>query len=98
MRTLYKTQKRKDLLPVNDRQQSKYMVLGYYPSLDRIKRELFANLAAAQAGFRDIVADFRKMYGTDNVEAVTRVAGAFVSFRMYTEEYTGTAYVEIIKI
>lgn len=44
------------------------------------------------------MADFRKMYGTDNVEAVTRVAGAFVSFRMYTEEYTGTAYVEIIKI
>lgn len=75
-----------------------YMVLGYYPSIDRIKREFFANLAAAPAGFRDMVADFRKMYGTDNVEAVTRVAGAFVSFRMYTEEYTGTAYVEIIKI
>lgn len=45
-----------------------------------------------------LMADFRKMYGTDNVEAVTRVAGAFVSFRMYTEEYTGTAYVEIVKI
>lgn len=71
----------------------KYVVLAYYPSLDRIKREFFANLAAAQAGFRDIVADFHKMYGTDNAEA-----GAFVSFRMYTEEYTGTAYVEIVKI
>ena len=76
----------------------KYMVLAYYPSLDRIKRVVCANMADAQARFRDIVADFRKMYGTDNVEAVTRVAGAFVSFRMYTEEYTGTAYVEIIKI
>ena len=74
------------------------MVLAYYPSLDRIKRVVCSNLADAQAGFRDILADFRKMYGTDNVEAVTRVAGAFVSFRMYTEEYTGTAYVEIIKI
>lgn len=69
------------------------MVLAYYPSIDRIKRELFANLAAAPAGFRDMVADFRKMYGTDN-----GVAGAFVSFRMYTEEYTGTAYVEIVRI
>lgn len=76
----------------------KYMVLAYYPSLDRIKRELFANLADAQAGFRDIVADFRKMYGTDNAESATREAGAFVSFRMYTEAYTGTAYVEIVKI
>ncbi len=76
----------------------KYVVLAYYPSLDRIKREFFANLAAAQAGFRDIVADFHKMYGTDNAEATTREAGAYVSFRMYTEEYTGTAYVEIIKI
>ena len=75
----------------------KYMVLAYYPSLDRIKRVVCANMAAAQAGFRDIVADFRKMYGTDNAEAVTREAGAFVSFRMYTEAYTGTAYVEIIK-
>ena len=74
------------------------MVLAYYPSIDRIKRVVYANLADAQAGFRDIVADFRKMYGTDNVEAVTRVAGAFVSFRMYTEEYTGTAYVEIVRI
>ena len=76
----------------------RYMVLAYYPSIDRIKRVVCANMADAQASFRDIVADFRKMYGTDNVEAVTRVAGAFVSFRMYTEEYTGTAYVEIIKI
>lgn len=76
----------------------KYMVLAYYPSIDRIKRVVCANMADAQARFRDIVADFRKMYGTDNVAAVTRVAGAFVSFRMYTEEYTGTAYVEIIKI
>ena len=76
----------------------KYVVLAYYPSLDRIKRELFANLAAAQTKFRDIVADFRKMYGTDNAESATREAGAFVSFRMYTEEYTSTAYVEIIKI
>lgn len=75
-----------------------YMVLAYYPSLDRIKRVVCANLADAQAGFRDIVADFRKMYGTDNAESATREAGAFVSFRMYTEEYTGTAYVEIIKI
>lgn len=74
------------------------MVLAYYPSLDRIKRVVYANLAAAQAGFRDIVADFRKMYGTDNAEATTREAGAYVSFRMYTEEYTSTAYVEIIKI
>ena len=74
------------------------MVLAYYPSIDRIKRVVYANLADAQAGFRDIVADFRKMYGTDNAESVTREAGAFVSFRMYTEEYTGTAYVEIIKI
>lgn len=76
----------------------KYMVLAYYPSLDRIKRVVCANLADAQAGFRDIVADFRKMYGTDNAESATREAGAFVSFRMYTEAYTGTAYVEIIKI
>lgn len=76
----------------------KYMVLAYYPSIDRIKRVVCANMADAQARFRDIVADFRKMYGTDNVEAVTRVAGAFVSFRMYTEEYTGTAYVEIVRI
>lgn len=76
----------------------KYMVLAYYPSIDRIKRVVCANLADAQAGFRDIVADFRKMYGTDNAESVTREAGAFVSFRMYTEAYTGTAYVEIIKI
>lgn len=76
----------------------KYMVLAYYPSLDRIKRVVYANLADAQAGFRDIVADFRKMYGTDNAESATREAGAFVSFRMYTEEYTGTAYVEIVKI
>lgn len=76
----------------------KYMVLAYYPSLDQIKRVVCANLEDAQAGFRDIVADFRKMYGTDNAEAVTREAGAFVSFRMYTEEYTGTAYVEIVKI
>lgn len=75
-----------------------YMVLAYYPSIDRIKRVVCANLADAQAGFRDIVADFRKTYGTDNAESVTREAGAFVSFRMYTEEYTGTAYVEIIKI
>ena len=74
------------------------MVLAYYPSLDRIKRELFANLAAAQTKFRDMVADFRKMYGTDNAESATREAGAFVSFRMYTEAYTSTAYVEIIKI
>lgn len=74
------------------------MVLGYYPSIDRIKRELFANLAAAPAGFRDMVADFRKMYGTDNVETTTREAGAFVSFRMYTEEYASTAFVEIVKI
>ena len=76
----------------------KYMVLAYYPSIDRIKREVCANMAAAQARFRDIVADFRKMYGTDNAEAATREAGAFVSFRMYTEAYTSTAYVEIIKI
>lgn len=76
----------------------KYMVLAYYPSIDRIKRVVCANLEDAQAGFRDIVADFRKMYGTDNAEAVTREAGAFVSFRMYTEVYTGTAYVEIVKI
>lgn len=76
----------------------KYMVLGYYPSLDRIKRVVYANLSDAQAGFRDIVADFRKMYGTDNAESATREAGAFVSFRMYTESYTGTAYVEIVKI
>lgn len=76
----------------------KYMVLAYYPSLDRIKRVVYANLSDAQAGFRDIVADFRKMYGTDNAESATREAGAFVSFRMYTEEYTGTAYVEIVKI
>ena len=76
----------------------KYVVLAYYPSLDRIKREFFANLSDAQAGFRDIVADFRKKYGTDNAETTTREAGAFVSFRMYTEEYTGTAYVEIVKI
>ena len=76
----------------------KYVVLAYYPSIDRIKREVCANMAAAQARFRDIVADFRKMYGTDNAEAATREAGAFVSFRMYTEEYTSTAYVEIIKI
>lgn len=76
----------------------KYMVLAYYPSLDQIKRVVCANLSDAQAGFRDIVADFRKMYGTDNVESATREAGAFVSFRMYTEEYTGTAYVEIVKI
>ena len=76
----------------------KYMVLAYYPSIDRIKRVVYANIADAQAGFRDIVADFRKMYGTHNAESATREAGAFVSFRMYTEEYTGTAYVEIIKI
>ena len=76
----------------------KYVVLAYYPSLDRIKRVVYANLEDAQAGFRDIVADFRKMYGTDNVESATREAGAFVSFRMYTEAYTSTAYVEIIKI
>lgn len=76
----------------------KYVVLAYYPGLDRIKRVVCANLEDAQAGFRDIVADFRKMYGTDNAEATTREAGAFVSFRMYTEAYTGTAYVEIIKI
>lgn len=74
------------------------MVLAYYPSFDRIKRVVCANMADAQARFRDIVADFRKMYGTDNVESATREAGAFVSFRMYTEAYTGTAYVEIIKI
>lgn len=49
------------------------------------KRVVYANLADAQADFRDIVADFRKMYGTDNAEAGTREAGAFVSFRMYTE-------------
>ena len=36
------------------------------------------------------MADFHGMYGTDNAEAVTREAGAFVSFRMYT--------VEIVKI
>lgn len=76
----------------------KCMVLAYYPSHDRIKRVVCANLADAQARFRDTVADFRKMYGTDNEEAATREAGAFVSFRMYTEEYTSTAYVEIIKI
>ena len=76
----------------------KYMVLAYYPSIDQIKRVVCANMADAQAGFRDIVADFRKMYGADNAESATREAGAFVSFRMYTEEYTGTAYVEIIKI
>lgn len=76
----------------------KYVVLAYYPSIDRIKRVVYANIADAQAGFRDIVADFRKMYGTDNVESATREAGAFVSFRMYTEAYTSTAYVEIIKI
>lgn len=76
----------------------KYMVLAYYPSFDRIKRVVYANLSDAQAGFRDIVADFRKMYGTDNAESATREAGAYVSFRMYTESYTGTAYVEIIKI
>lgn len=69
----------------------KYVVLAYYPSLDRIKRVVYANLSDAQA-------DFRKMYGTDNEEAVTREAGAFVSFRMYTEAYTGTAYVEIVRI
>lgn len=77
---------------------NKYMVLAYYPSIDRIKRVVYANIADAQAGFRDIVADFRKMYGTDNAESGTREAGAFVSFRMYTEAYTGTAYVEIVKI
>ena len=76
----------------------KYVVLAYYPSIDRIKREVCANLADAQARVRDIVADFRKMYGKDNAEAATREAGAFVSFRMYTEAYTSTAYVEIIKI
>lgn len=76
----------------------KYMVLAYYPSLDRIKRVVYANLADAQARFRDIVADFRKMYGTNNAESATREAGAFVSFRMYTEAYTSTAYVEIVKI
>lgn len=76
----------------------KYVVLAYYPSIDRIKRVVYANIADAQAGFRDIVADFRKMYGTDNVESATREAGAFVSFRMYTEAYTSTAYVEIVKI
>lgn len=76
----------------------KYVVLAYYPSIDRIKRVVCVNLEDAQAGFRDIVADFRKMYGTDNVESATREAGAFVSFRMYTEAYTSTAYVEIIKI
>lgn len=74
------------------------MVLAYYPSLDQIKRVVYTNLSDAQAGFRDIVADFRKMYGTDNAESATREAGAFVSFRMYSEEYTGSAYVEIIKI
>lgn len=52
------------------------MVLAYYPSLDRIKRELFANLAAAQAGFSDIVADFRKMYGTDNEALCLKVLKA----------------------
>ena len=77
---------------------NKYVVLAYYPSLDQIKRVVCANLADAQAGFRDIVADFRKMYGTDNEESATIEAGAFVSFRMYTEAYTSTAYVEIIKI
>ena len=76
----------------------KYVVLAYYPSLDQIKRVVCANLSDAQAGVRDMVADLRKSYGTDNVEAVTREAVAFVSFRMYTEAYTGTAYVEIIKI
>lgn len=76
----------------------KYVVLAYYPSLDRIKRVVCANLADAQAKFRDIVAEFHGMYGTDNAEATTRESGAFVSFRMYTEEYTGTAYVEIVKI
>lgn len=44
------------------------MVLAYYPSIDRIKRVVCANMADAQARFRDIVADFRKMYGTDNAE------------------------------
>ena len=70
----------------------KYVVLAYYPSLDQIKRVVCANLSDAQAGFRDMVADFRKMYGTDNVEAVTREAGAFVSFRMYSLNpcFTGT--------
>ena len=76
----------------------KYMVLAYYPSLDRIKRVVCANMADAQAGFRGIVADFRKMYGTDNAESATREAGALVSFRMYTESYASTAYVEIVKI
>lgn len=76
----------------------KYMVLAYYPSLDRIVRKVFDKLSDAQKEFRDILADFHGMYGTDNAESVTREAGAFVSFRMYTEVYTGTAYVEIIKI
>ena len=76
----------------------KYMVLAYYPSLDRIKRVVYANLSDAQARFHNIMADFRKMYGTDNAETTTREAGAFVSFRMYTEEYASTAYVEIVKI
>lgn len=74
------------------------MVLAYYPSLDRIVRKVFDNLADAQAEFRAIVADFRGMYWGDNNEDGTRRAGAFVSFRMYIPEFTGTAYVEIVKI
>lgn len=76
----------------------KYMVLAYYPSLDRIVRKVFDKMSDAQKEFRDILADFHEMYGTDNAEATTREAGASVSFRMYTEEYTSTAYVEIVKI
>lgn len=55
-------------------------------------------MSDAQKEFRDILADFHGMYGTDNAAVTTREAGAFVSFRMYTEEYTSTAYVEIVKI
>lgn len=78
--------------------ENKWLVLAYYPSLDRIVRKAFDKLADAQAEFRAIVADFRGMYGTDNEEDATRGAGAFVSFRMYTDGYTGTAYVEMVKI
>lgn len=78
--------------------ENKWLVLAYYPSLDRIVRKVFDNLADAQAEFRAIVADFRGMYWGDNNEDGTRRAGAFVSFRMYIPEFTGTAYVEIVKI
>lgn len=76
----------------------KWLVLAYYPSHDRIVRKAFDNLTDAREEFRAIRADFRRMYGTDNTEATEREAGALVSFRIYTEDYTGTAYVEIVKI